>query len=166
VNRAQNLIVVSFGEGKLQEFTTHGTILQNIQLQLDPTPWHAVDLASGQFVVSCRGQLHCVRIVDIKGTVIRSYRGQEGSQMMEMNNPAGLAVDKHKNILVADDSNHRLLVLDRSLTSAREMSVSVDGGLKGPASLWYDDSRGRLYIGESQGRVIIIDHFNFKASGV
>ena len=50
-------------------------------------------------------------------------------------------------------------MLDRSLTSAREMSVTVDGGLKGPFSLWYDKSRGRLYIGEWDGRrVIIIDH--------
>jgi len=61
-------------------------------------------------------------------------------------------------------------VLDRSLTSAREMSVSVDGGLQDPFSLCYDKSRGRLYIGEyawSGGRVIIIDHLkDFTASQV
>jgi len=73
--------------------------------------------------------------------------------------PAGLAVDEDENILVADCNNNRLLVLDRSLTSAREMSVSVDVGLKGPYSLCYDKSRGRLYIGEWDGRrVIVIDH--------
>jgi len=61
------------------------------------------------------------------------------------------------------------LVLDRSLTSAHVMYVSVDGGLKGPFSLWYDKSRGRLYVGESYGgrRVIIIDHLkDFTASDV
>jgi len=68
-------------------------------------------------------------------------------------------VDKNENILVADMLNNRLLVFDRSLTSAREMSVAVDGGLNGPVSLWYDKSRGRLYVGEYDGRrVIIIDH--------
>jgi len=85
-----------------------------------------------------------------------------------MNYPGGLAVDKNENILVADEHNNRLLVLDRSLTSAHEMSVAVDGGLKRPDNLWYDKSRGRLYIGEWDGRrVIIIDHLkDFTASQV
>jgi len=78
-----------------------------------------------------------------------------------MNLPAGLVMDRLGNILVADLMNNRLLVLDGLLGSAHEMSVSVDGGLKWPYSLWYDKSRGRLYIGESAlagGRVIVIDH--------
>ena len=154
VNNANNLLVVSHDERKLQEFTTHGTLLQNIQLQLDANPWHAIHLQSGQFVVSCWGSWHGVCLVDVKGSVILSY----GGQPKEMNNPRGLAMDKHGNILVADMSNNRLLVLDRSLTSAHEMSVSVDGGLNEPFSLWYDESRGRLYIGEfTGGRVIVID---------
>jgi len=59
-------------------------------------------------------------------------------------------------------------MLDRSLASAREMSVSVDGGLEGPFTLWYDRSADRLCIGELQGqRVVVIDHlkdFNASAS--
>ena len=88
--------------------------------------------------------------------------------MTQMNDPRGLAVDRHGNILVADMSNNRLLVIDRSLTSAHEMSVSVDGGLTGAVSLWYDESRGRLYIGEfGGGRVIVIDHLkDFNTSQV
>ena len=161
VNRAQNLLVVCQGESKLQEYTTHGTLLQNIQLKLHGSTAyfrHAVDLASGQFVVSCGAPLHGICLVNVNGTVIQSYGGQRGSQMTQMNDPAGLAVDRHANILVADMSNNKLLVLDRSLTSAHKMSVSVDGGLTGPWSLCYDKSRGRLYIGEwNRGRVIVID---------
>jgi len=171
VNRAQNLLVVSSGESKLQEFTTHGTLLQNIQLQLGGSTrqfHHAVDLASGQFVVSCYGSLHGICLVDINGTVIQSYGGQPGCQMTQMSNPRGLALDKHGNILVADQSNNRLLVIDRLLSSAHEMSVSVDGGLKGPHNFWHDKSRGRLYIGEwTGGRVIVIDHLkDFNTSQV
>jgi len=170
VNRAQNLLVVSYSESKLQEFTTGGTLLQNIQLQLDTAghPGHAIDMANGQFVVSCQSPQNDVCLVDTTGAVVRSYGGQTGSQMMKMYYPAGLAVDKHGNILVADGGNNRLLVLDSSLSSAHEMSVSVDGGLMGPCSLWYDKSRGRLYIGEHQGgRVIVIDHLkDFTASHV
>ena len=133
MNRAQNLIVVSSGESKLQEFTTHGALLQNIQLQLNGFTGefrHAVDLASGQFVVSCCAPLHGICLVDVNGTVIQRYGGQKGSQMTQMNYPRGLAVDTHGNILVADQLNNRLLVIDHSLSSAHKMSVSVDGGLK------------------------------------
>jgi len=158
VNRAQNLLVVSYGENKLQEFTTVGTLLQNIQLQADAAgPYQAIDTANGQFVVSYN-KMHDVCLVDRKGAVVRSYRGQTGSQMMKMEYPAGLAVDKHGSILVANEGNNSLLVIDSSLTSAHEMSVSVDRGLRSPRSLWYDKSRGRLYIGEfDRSRVIVID---------
>jgi len=158
VTRAQNLLVVSDGEDKLQEFTTRGSLLQIIQLQSDVAgPWHAVDMANGQFVVSCR-KMHDVCLLNRNGAVVRRYRGQSGSQMMTMKCPMGLAVDKHGNILVADRGYNRLLVIDSSLTSAHEMSVSVDGGLSEPRSLWYEKSRGRLYIGEEfGGRVIVID---------
>jgi len=59
-------------------------------------------------------------------------------------------------------------VLNPTLTSAREMSVSVDGGLEEPLSLWYDKSRGRLYVGELGGqRVVIIDNLkHFTATQV
>jgi len=160
VNRAQNLLVVSSGEGKLQEFTTHGTLLQNVQLQLhNGRSWHAIDLASGQFVASLRGRMHGVCLMDDKGTVIASHGVQGGSKLTDMYNPSHLAVDKHGNILVANESSNRLLVIDRSLSSVHEMSVSVDGGLNGPFALWYDKSRDRLFIGEFKGcRVIVIDH--------
>ena len=110
-------------------------------------------------VVSCHRTPDGVYLVDVKKAVIRNYGGQKSSQMMKISGPAGLAVDKHGNILVADDSNNRLFVIDRSLCSAHEMSVSVDEGLNDPFSLWYDKSRNRLFIGEWLGsRVIVIDH--------
>jgi len=84
-------------------------------------------------------------LLDVQGAVVQSYGGAQGSDLTKMSWPEGLAVDKHGNILIADMLNNRLLVLDGSLTSAHETSVSVDGGLNGPSSLWHDKSRGRLY---------------------
>jgi len=49
-------------------------------------------------------------------------------------------------VVVADRYNNRLLVIDQSLSSAHEMSVCVDGGLNGPQSVWYDQSRRRVCI--------------------
>jgi len=169
VNIEHNLLVVSRGERKLQIFTTRGTVLQNIQLQADiEYPWHAVQLPTGQFLVSHSGSLHRVCLVGVDGAVVRSYGGQPGSQLTQMNTPRGLAVDREGRVLVADYSNNRLLVIDQSLSSAHEMSVCVDGGLKCPRSLWYDQSRRRLYIGEwSGGRVIVIDNLkDFTAAQV
>ena len=160
VNSENNVIVVSKVERNLQIFTTHGTLLQSVQLQADiGYPWHAVQLPiTGQFLVSHSWSLHRVCLVGVDGTVVRSYGGQRGSELTQMNAPRGLAVDREGRVLVADMCNSRLLVMDQSLSSAHEMSVSVDGGLKGPDSLWYDQSRGRLYIGEGfGGRVIVID---------
>jgi len=161
VNNAKNVLVVIRDERQIQKFTTHGTLLQTIQLQPDvKIPIQVAELSNGQFVIIDTGTHHRVYLLDVKGAVVRSFGG--------MNCPVDLAVDEDENILVADEFNNRLLVLDRSLTSAREMSVSVDGGLEGPSSLWYDKSRGRLYIGEYKGhRVIIIDHLkDYTASQV
>jgi len=177
VNSEHNLLVVSRGERKLQIFTTRGTLLQNIQLQADiECPRHAVQLPTGQFLVSHSGSLHRVCLVGVDGAVVRSYGGQEGYQLTQMNEPRGLAVDREGRILVADQFNKRLLVIDQSLSSAHEMSVCVDGGLNRPSSLWYDQSRRRLYIGEWSGayigewsgaRVIVIDNLeDFTAAQV
>jgi len=158
VNSDHNLLVVSYGERMLQIFTTRGTLLQNIQLQADiGNPSHAVQLPTGQFLVSHSG---CgVYLVGVDGAVVRRYGGQQGSQLTQMNDPRGLAVDREGRVLVADRYYSRLLVIDQSLSSAHEMSVCVDGGLNSPWSLWYDQSRRRLYIGELEGgRVIVIDN--------
>jgi len=169
VNTDQKVLVVIQDERQLQQFTTDGTLLQTIQLQRDTeVPRRVVELSSGQFVISHIGRHHRVCLLGAKGAVVRSYGGTPGSDRTNLKGPAGLAVDKHGNVLVAVESNNRLLVLDRSLTTARVMPVTVDGGLKGPCSLCYDKSRGRLYIGEWSGqRVIIIDHLkDFTASQV
>jgi len=169
VNCEHNLLVVSQDPRVLQIFTTHGTLLQNIQLQADiQCPKHATQLPTGQFLVSDGLFVHRVCLVRVDGAVVHSYGGQPGSQLTQMNRPVGLAVDREGRVLVADRFNNRLLVIDQSLSSAHEMSVCVDGGLKGPFSLWYDQSCRRLYIGEYAGaRVIVIDNLeDFAAAQV
>jgi len=92
VNTEHNLIVVSGGASKLQICTTHGTLLQDIQLQLDVKYSHsAVQLPSGKFAVSHAWLgSHRVCLVDADGDVVRSYGGAEGSELTQMNFPRGL----------------------------------------------------------------------------
>ena len=64
VNSEHHLLVVSQEHRKLQIFTTRGTLLQNIQLQAGiEHPRHAVQLPTGQFLVSHCGSLHRVCLV-------------------------------------------------------------------------------------------------------
>ena len=68
----------------IHEFTTHGTLLQNIRLYADiESPYHAVQLSTGQFLVSHSGSLHCVCLVGVDGDVVLSYGGQPGSQLKQ-----------------------------------------------------------------------------------
>ena len=96
VNSKHNLLVVSQSERKLQIFTTYGTLLQNIHLQAEDIeyplyPWHAVRLPTDQFLVSDSLLLYRVCLVGVDGTVVRSYGGQRGSQLTQMDGPsAGL----------------------------------------------------------------------------
>ena len=129
LNSQHDLLVLSRKEKTLQIFRTNGTLIQNIQLQADiEHPWHAVQLPTGKFLVSHWGSLHRVCLVGVDGAVVRSFGGQKGSQLTEMNEPEGLAVDRQGRVLVADGFNNRLLVIDQTLTIGREMSVRVDGG--------------------------------------
>jgi len=77
-----------------------------------------------------------------------------------MSNPTSLAVTKNDNILVADLSNHRILSLDSSLSSAYELVLPVDNGIQSPFGLFLDQLRKRLYVGEIDGecRVLVFDN--------
>jgi len=95
VNSEHDLLVVSESELTLQIFTTHGTLLQDIQLQVDiEYPRHAVQLSTCQFLVSHFDSLHRVCLVGVDGAVVRSYGGQMGSQLTQMIEPECLAVDR------------------------------------------------------------------------
>jgi len=72
VNSARNVVVVILGERKVQEFTTHGTLLHTIQLQPDiELPKGVTELTSGQYVISHGGfGTQCrVCLLDVRGAV-------------------------------------------------------------------------------------------------
>jgi len=171
-----NLLVASQGEPKLQEFTTHGLLLRNISIR-EHAPgsqvMQAIQLMPYDiFLFTHFGKPHMVSIMAPSSGHGTSFCGPYGD-LKQLNRPTGLAVDKGGRVLVADWYNNRLLVL--ALESGmviyhHTMSVSVDGGLKGPCSLWYDQARKRLCIGECEWgghRVIVVDNLeDFSATEV
>ena len=155
VNKAHNLVVACFEANKLQEYTTHGTLVREICLQ---APWHAIQLSTGDYVVSQWLSPGVVSVVGVDGQVLHSYGQSQTSDVGQMDHPTSLAVTKNDDILVADSRNNRIM----SQTSAKcvqDLALPLDGGMQQPFGLCLDEARGRLYISETgrQQRVLVFD---------
>ena len=165
VNRAHYVVVACYGDNKLQEYTTHGSLVREICLQAGVTsPWHAVQLSSGDYVVSQCTTLGVVSVVGVDGQVRHSYGQSQTSGVRQMKSPRGLAVTKNDDILVADEGNNRILSMNSSLSSIQKLTLPVDGGIQQPVGLCLDETRGRLYVGERGGsyRVLVFDNVKVK----
>jgi DNA-binding beta-propeller fold protein YncE len=153
INKANNIVVTTYTKSsKLKEYNSTGSLVRVIHLASDIVrPWHAIQMPSGHFVV-CHGNretLNRVCVVNSDGRVIHSYGEKMTSGLLH--EPSYLTIDKNGCILVCDSGNNRILVMNASLTVARGIAVSVEGGMQGPRVLCFDDSRGRLYVGEMTG---------------
>jgi len=161
VNKEHNVVVACYGAHKLQEYTTHGTLVREISLpQVGvSSPWHAVQLSTGDYVLSHYTSPGAVSVVGVDGQVVRSYGQSQASNVGPMYHPRSLAVTKNDNILVTDQSNNRIVSLDSSLSSAQVLALPVDSGLQQPWGLCLDETRGRLYISERGGgcRVLVFE---------
>jgi len=156
VNRAHNVVVACRGANKLQEYTTNGSLVREICLPAGVTkPWHAVQLSSGDYVVSQWTSPGVVSVVGVDGQVRHSCGQSQTSDVGQMKYPTGLAVTKNDDILVADEDNNRILSMNSSLSSIQELNLPVDGGIKKPRCLCLDESRGRLYVGEWCGSYLL-----------
>ena len=159
VNTACNVLVTYYLDNKIQEYTTRGELVHEIKLQSNDVtePMHAIELTCNKFVVCLSGPMQGVSVIDKQGRVVISYRNNEQTKLL--NDPRHLAVDKNDCILVADTNNNRIVMLNASLSSARCLPVSLDGGLKQPRCLHFDESRSRLFVGEYVGqRVLVFDN--------
>ena len=158
VNRAHNVVVACKRADKLLEYTTHGYLVREICLQDDTEPWHAVQLSTGDYVVSL-WKPDVVSVVGVDGQVRHSYGQSQTSDEGKMSGPTSLAVTKNGEILVADEYHNRILSVNSSLSSVHELALPVDGGIQQPRGLCLDGSRGRLYVGEGGGsyRVLVFD---------
>jgi hypothetical protein len=170
VNNACNLLVACIKANKIQEYTTSGSLVREVHLQsndVELCPYHAIQLSSDQFVVSCcnkTNQMYDVVEIDTKGRIIVSYSNQpQSTNHKTFRWPFRLSVDKNKEcVLVADCLNNRIVIVDRLLNyCARELNMmSVDGGLYRPSCLYFDLPQNRLCVGELEGqcRVLVLNN--------
>ena len=149
VNSVHHVLVTYNDVGNVKEFTTDGELIRVISLQSDfIRPLHVVEMTTDRYIV-CLGNeidpLQRVCMVDTSGRVLQSFGGYRGSGKKQLNGPSRLAVI-HGLILVADRSNHRVLMLSPSLNYVSEL-VS---GLRHASRLWFDEDTGRLYIADNK----------------
>ena len=122
------------------------------------SPWHAIQLSTGDYVVS-QWSPGVVSVVGVDGQVVHSYGQSQTSDVGLMKCPRCLAVTKNDDILVADYGTNRIVSINRSTGCVQQLALSVDGGIQRPSGLCLDESRGRLYVGEvfGQRRVLVFD---------
>jgi len=160
VNRDHNVMVACQTGKKLQEYTTDGRLVREICVPAGlGGPWHAIQLSTGDYVVSHFETRGVVSVLGVDGQLLRSYGPSSPSDIGPMRLPTSLAVTKHGDILVADSDQHRILAINCRLTRAQVFSLPADVGLQRPFALYLDDTRDRLYIGEGTGknRVIVLN---------
>jgi len=151
---------------KIKEFNTDGELLQTVVLPQDVlSPWHAIQLCSGEYIV-CHGKpypLHRVCLIGSDGQVVKSYGGLKGSGSQQMNVPTHLAVDRNGFVFVVDVNNRRVLLLSPALTYIREVVTSTHVKW-GPERIYLDVDRHRLYVADNEfkdgrytaGRVVVV----------
>jgi len=146
--------------GRIQEYTTDGSLIKEISLDSSiDCPWHCVQLSTGNFAVSHWGVQDRVCIVDTSGHIIQSYGGSQGSGVGQLSYPLHLAVEIHDNVLVADGSNNRVQLLSPTLTYLGDIEIPGHQ-LNEPYTLHFDELNHRLYIGEgvADGRMFILNN--------
>ena len=154
-----NLLVTCRDEpNKLVELSAgSGQCVREIALQSDIVdPWHGVQLTPSRpkFVI-CHGwgdSLHRVCEVGDDGKVTRSYGGQRGSDVGQLDSPCHLAVDKDSQfIFVTDQTNHRVVLLSPTLQFVHYISE----GLSLTHRLYLHQATRRLFVGQVGGGVTV-----------
>ena len=117
VTPKSNIIVTMCDASTLNEFTPDGHLVREIDLHRSAIyPHHAVQLTSGELLVSHRGTQHRVCRTDDDGIIVQYYGGQPGSGTGQLYYPNHLFIDKKGFILVVGSINNQVVLLNSSLT--------------------------------------------------
>jgi len=137
-----NVLVVT-DDGLIREYTPNGTIVRQISFYTNI--YHAMELSNSVWVVSKQASSsHQIFTTFTNGTVMKTFGLTAGNSLTQLKDPCSLVVEAHGYILVADYSNGRILVVNPSLSEARQLSLPVIQSLR---ALSLDNSRGQLYVG-------------------
>jgi len=168
-NSARNVLVTCCNANKIQEFSTHGMLVREVNLHANVAdPVHAMQLSNGRYVVSHWEPEYGITVVDMDGRVVVTCRNERRSYLsffsvsstaVLLNRPGHLAVTESGIVYSAqaDTESNRIVVFDPSLGNKRDLIASID--LDCPWSLFLDEPRDQLYVGEyGSGRILLLDN--------
>ena len=152
VNSVHNLLVTCHNTHKVQEFTTDGAIVREIDLQPSGIthPTHVVQLPDGNLGIAHHGSEHGYCVVGSDGKIVKSTKGPAGNAAGQMNSPHGFAFTKTK-VFIVNYGNNSLLLLNSGSMSFEQLPPSFDVGFSQPNCIHFDASAGVMYVGEWGG---------------
>ena len=159
VTPSGNLLVTCKEPNKLVELSADsGESVREIALQADiEHPHHSVELTTGH--VACHGYgyaSHRLCVVGDDGKVACSYSGQGDTDDEQVIWPRYLAVDEDSQFMfVADEVNSRVVLLHVSPSEVK-FECSVPQGVSGPVRLYFHQATRRLFVGQFEGGVSVI----------
>jgi len=127
------------------------------------SPLCAVMTTRKTFIVSYGAEWHemnRVCEVDMTGHMLKAFGSAPGEGVGQLNEPWHLSLDDEERIIVADNLNHRVLLLNKQLMLQRVLvtwndSQSLTDDARLPGRLHYDRHNGRLLVGLVTGHVDI-----------
>jgi len=168
VNGALNVLVACPAVRKIEEYSSRGDFLREMTLpDAVVSPWHAIQLTSGQFVVyhgEADDPVHGVSMLSADGRhIVHSHGGHPGPDAGQYSVPRHLAVDDNEFVFVADVNNRRVTLLSPTLEYVRQV-VSPDELKWRPRRLCLDAQTWRLYVADNEwkdgkysaGRVVVL----------
>jgi len=152
VNSVHNLLVACYNTHKVQEFTTDGAMVREIDLQPSGIiyPVHVVQLPDGNLGITHCGSEHGYSVVGSDGKIVKSTKGPAGNAAGQMNSPHGFAFTKTK-VFIVNYGNNRLLLLNSESMSFEQLPPSFNVGFNRPRCIHFDESAGVMYVGEWDG---------------
>lgn len=118
-------------------------------------PMHAVELESGNFVVShgwTRSPLRRLCEVSRQGKLVRTFGGAIGAGDGQLNCPVYMAVDEKGRVFVADYFNNRVQLVDSSLADS-SVVLRWEGENETPVRLFYAAETCRVLVAMRHGHV-------------
>jgi DNA-binding beta-propeller fold protein YncE len=155
----RNVLVTCKEAMKLKLFTARGELVRQLDLQQSVvgSPRHAVQLATGQFVVCGGGTAGSVSLVNADGRrVVASFDGNSSDggddEYAGGHRFYHVAVDGlHGYTYAADYDGRRVAILNSDLVEVARVAVDIRREVKQPLRLSVDVDNNRLYIAEVGG---------------
>jgi len=155
---SENNVLAATSQYVIDEYTTSGSLVRSITITNNPV--QAVQVNNTVWATTQYYPVSQVCYLLTTGTVIKCFGSTAGPGLaIAMRFPQGMAIDTRGYMLVVDQGNNRILLVDPTLTSARQLQLPVNTALDSPRSVSYDQSIGRLYVGEYSGlkRLLVFD---------